>query len=244
VGQQHEIDYIKTVAQVENVAEEEFRNYLRRKPYGDPDAADYLIDLGQILRFLPKPPARILDLGVGSGWTSEAMARMGHEVVGLDISPDMIALASERVSPGLNLRFQAFDYEKRVPFPPFDAVVMYDSLHHAVDEQAVIQTVATALLPGGRFICIEPGTGHSTAPHSVEVMAKYGTTEKDMPYTYVRYLLLAAGFASVQQYVRIRQQSCVDLAAPSGVYEQIQHVVSLLHQTIHAGLTSTIVGYR
>jgi hypothetical protein len=75
-------------------------------------------------------------------------------------------------------------------------------------------------------------------------MAKYGTTEKDMPYTYVRYLLLAAGFASVQQYVRIRQQSCVDLAAPSGVYEQIQHVVSLLHQTIHAGLTSTIVGYR
>jgi SAM-dependent methyltransferase len=244
VGHQHEIDYIKTVAKVENVAEEDFRTYLRRKPYADPDAAEYLIDLGQILRFLPKPPARVLDLGVGSGWTSEAIARMGHEVIGIDISPDMIALANERLGPGLNLGFHAFDYEQEIPFAPFDAIVMYDALHHAVDEHAVIRQAAAALRPGGCFVCIEPGTGHSTAPHSVEVMAKYGTTEKDMPYSYVRTILLAAGFADVQQYVRLRQQPCVDLAPAAGAYEQIQHVVGLLHQTIHGGLTSTIVGRR
>jgi 2-polyprenyl-3-methyl-5-hydroxy-6-metoxy-1,4-benzoquinol methylase len=120
MGQQHEIDYIKTVAKVEKGPEEDFRNYLRRKTSGDPDATEYLIDLGQILRFLPKASARVLDLGVGSGWMSEAMARVGREVVGLDISPDVIALANERVAPGLNLHFQAFDYEQRIPFPAFE----------------------------------------------------------------------------------------------------------------------------
>lgn len=244
MGQQHEIDYIRTVAQVENVPEEDFRAYLRRKPYSDPDVAEYLIDLGQIMRFLPKAPARVLDLGAGSGWTSEAFARAGYTVVGLDISPDMIALANERVKPGMDLSFHAMDYERRIPFPPFDAVVIYDALHHALDEQAVIRQVASALVPGGRFICIEPGQGHSVAPHSVEVMQKYGTTEKDMPYSYIRYLLNAAGFSSVQQYVRIRQQPAVDLATSSGPFEQIQHVVGLVHQTVHNGFTSTVVAYR
>jgi hypothetical protein len=32
-------------------------------------------------------------------------------------------------------------------------------------------------------------------------------------------------------------------AVDSGVYDQIQHVVGLLRQTVQAGLTSTIVGY-
>lgn len=244
MGQQHEIDYIKTVAKVENVTEDAFRDYLRRKPFSDPDVAEYLIDLGQIMRFLPKAPARVLDLGVGSGWTSEAFARAGHTVVGLDISPDMIALADERVAPGLSLSFHAMDYERRIPFPPFDAVVIYDALHHALDEQAVIRQVAASLLPGGRFICIEPGKGHSVAPHSVEVMAKFGTTEKDMPYSYIKYLLTAAGFSEVQQYLRIRQQPGINLTTTSGPFEQIQHVVGLLHETLHNGFTSTVVAYR
>jgi hypothetical protein len=35
-----------------------------------------------------------------------------------------------------------------------------------------------------------------------------------------------------------------DLAPATGAYEQMEHVVGLLHQTIDGGLTSTIVGRR
>ena len=40
--------------------------------------------------FLPDPPARILDMGCGGGWTSIFFAKRGYEVVGQDISQDMI----------------------------------------------------------------------------------------------------------------------------------------------------------
>lgn len=63
------------------------------------------------MKLLPPPPARVLDLGVGSGWTSEMLARCGYRVVGLDIAPDMIAIARRRITGSLDLRFEVCDYE-------------------------------------------------------------------------------------------------------------------------------------
>ncbi len=90
----NEIDYIKKVCEVDKVSEPEFIHYLANKPFSDARTSDYLIDLGQIMRYLPPRPARILDLGVGSGWTSEIFARCDYEVVGLDIAADMIKIAN------------------------------------------------------------------------------------------------------------------------------------------------------
>src|SRR2546430_16388417 len=60
------------------------------KPFSDPGCGRYLAELGAILALLPPPPARLLDLGCGTGWTSVFFARAGYEVVGLDLAPDMI----------------------------------------------------------------------------------------------------------------------------------------------------------
>jgi len=46
------------------------RQHALDKPFSDSLCWRYLIDIGAILSLLPPPPARLLDLGAGSGWTS------------------------------------------------------------------------------------------------------------------------------------------------------------------------------
>ena len=42
---------------------------------------------------LPPAPARVLDLGTGTGHAALLIARLGHDVVGLDASEGMLAIA-------------------------------------------------------------------------------------------------------------------------------------------------------
>lgn len=240
MGKAGEVAYIDTVTRVDNVRREDFVRYLAEKPFSDGDAAGYLEDVAQMLGLLPPKPARILDLGTGSGWTSEFYARCGYEVVGLDISPEMIEIARHRIAPGLELSFAVSDYEEPASCGLFDAVTVYDALHHAIDESLAIRQAYDALKPGGWFLCLEPGRGHSQTEESVSVMKKYGTTEKDMPYDHVRELLERQGFSNVEQFLRVRQMPRVDLARPVGGFEQIQHFVGLIYETTRNGLTSLV----
>ena len=54
------------------------------KPFSDTNAGGFLIALGSIRLLLPPPPARILELGCGTGWVSCLLGKMGYEVVGQD----------------------------------------------------------------------------------------------------------------------------------------------------------------
>ena len=64
------------------------------EPFYDTNCGLYLTYIGTLMSLLPNPPAKVLDLGVGSGWTSVFLARRGYEVTGQDIAPDMIALVN------------------------------------------------------------------------------------------------------------------------------------------------------
>jgi 2-polyprenyl-3-methyl-5-hydroxy-6-metoxy-1,4-benzoquinol methylase len=195
----NEIAYVEEVARLNDVPLADFEKYLLNKPFSDPRCHEYLMDAAQIMSFLPTAPAKVLDIGVGSGWTSELFAKAGYEVTGIDISPDMIALAKRR---NCNARFLVSDYEVDAILGKYDAAVIYDALHHADDESLVIKNLLDALVPGGVLVTIEPGRGHSTSENSVSAVGKYGTTEKDMPYRYQKAIMKQAGFASVRQHPR------------------------------------------
>ncbi|WP_197022356.1 class I SAM-dependent methyltransferase [Candidatus Blastococcus massiliensis] len=45
---------------------------------------------------LPPPPARILDLGCGTGSVSVLLAELGHRVTGVDLSPRMVERATAK----------------------------------------------------------------------------------------------------------------------------------------------------
>jgi SAM-dependent methyltransferase len=167
------------------------------KPFSHPDCSKNLVDLGIIMALLPPPPARLLDLGCGTGWTSAFFARRGYRVTGQDIAPDMIQFAERNRSryEAKNLDFVVSDYESLAFEEPFDCAMFYDSLHHAVDERAALQSVFRALRPGGMLITHEPGTGHSGSPDSIQAMQQFGVTEKDMPPFHIRDLCLEIGFS-------------------------------------------------
>jgi SAM-dependent methyltransferase len=190
------------------------RNYLKTtgdagryhnlgKPFSDIQCSINLASIGTIIALLPPPPARILDMGCGAGWTSVFFAKRGYEVIGQDISEDMIDLAREnqtRQGVGDNLSFVSADYESIGVDDQFDAVIFFDCLHHAEDERSAMASAHRALKPGGLLITHEPGEGHSTAPGSIAAMELYGVTEKDMPPHLIIQHGLELGFASYRIY--------------------------------------------
>ncbi len=67
----------------------------------------------------------ILDVGTGTGFLAMLLAELGHRVVGVDISDEMLKIARKKAySYGLNVVFKKGDAEK-LPFDDrtFDAVV-------------------------------------------------------------------------------------------------------------------------
>ena len=159
---QGEIDYMKKIG-------EDSARGAYDKPFSHFTCSKNLVDMGLIMSLLPQPPARLLDLGCGTGWTSAFFARRGYRVVGQDIAPDMIDYARQNKTryEAAELEFIVSDYESLAFDDPFDCAVFYDSLHHAVDERAALQSVYRALRPDGILVTHEPGVGHSMNPDSI-----------------------------------------------------------------------------
>jgi SAM-dependent methyltransferase len=235
-----EINYVREVAIKNAVPLGDFQRYLLNKPFSDPRCYEYLMDMAQVLALLPPAPRKLLDVGVGSGWTSELFAKAGYQVLGLDISGDMIDLAKQR---NCNAEFLVSDYEVG-PIPgKFDVAVIYDALHHADNEGLVIKNVFNALSDDGIFITVEPGAGHSKTPDSVQAMEKYSTTEKDMPFHHQRALMMRVGFGRVDQYVRISQTPVEEVASMKGRLKYIKHGFMRAHRTSR-GFTSVVVARK
>ena len=187
------------------------------KPFSDAHCSDYLMDVGSILSLLPPLPARILDVGVGTGWTSVFFAQRGYDVVGQDICPDMIALANQNKARAQrsNVSFVVSDYESLGYQSEFDAAVFYDSLHHAVDEKLALKSIYTALRPGGICITLEPGEGHANSKTAVNAVRLYGTTEKDMPPLHIMRVGAQVGFRAFRVHARCEEPKLLlDSTAP------------------------------
>lgn len=172
------------------------RRHALGKPFSDDHCLQYLVNLSVFMSVMRPPPARIVEFGCGTGWLSLIFAERGYEVVGVDISPDAIALAEQlRAARCLSrASFRTADYEEVRIDPPADYVIFHDALHHAESEAAALRAAYAALAPGGMVICIEPGDGHSIAPGSVHAVQEYGVHEKDMPPRTIIRHARAAGF--------------------------------------------------
>jgi len=172
------------------------------KPFSDPACHRYLIGMGAMMSLLPQPPAMVLDLGCGTGWTSVFLARRGYEVTGVDISPDMIFQGNRNKQRAqlANLRFMVADYENLSFGGMFDAVLFCDSLHHAVDEREVIAAAYRALKAGGICLTSEPGRGHVAEPASLAGGRNSAAVEKDMPIRKIFALGRHAGFRDFRAY--------------------------------------------
>ncbi len=115
--------------------------------------------VGLARRFLDAP-ARILELGCGSGRVTIALARAGHHVVGVDASPEMLARLRtrlERMAPSLRERItlhqadlRDFDVGERFPLV-VSAFNTIEHLYTRTELAACLAKVERHLAPGGHF---------------------------------------------------------------------------------------------
>ena len=147
-----------------------------RKPFSQDDRARLLVEIGTVISLLPDPPARLLDLGCGPGWTSAFFAQCGYEVVGVDFSPEAIAAAQDAYRiPGLSFRQHDWDEPLDPSLGTFDAAVFIDCLHHSMDETGPLRTAYAALRgPGSICVVCEPGTGHAVSAGSLHAVEVFG----------------------------------------------------------------------
>jgi ubiquinone/menaquinone biosynthesis C-methylase UbiE len=190
-----EIDFMK------NIGEKGVQEVMQ-KPFSNDMCGEYLVSIGAIMLLLPRPPATLLDLGCGAGWTSIFFAKRGYQVTGVDIAPDMIRCAHEcqQRDNELAIRFMVSDYESLDFNESFDCAVFYDALHHAVDEQEALRAAYRSLKPGGICIISEPGRGHEQDPRTIEAVKAYNVTEKGMPPKKVASLAKKIGFSRITIY--------------------------------------------
>lgn len=99
--------------------------------------------------------ARVLDLGCGSGTYSIWFAELGGQVVGLDVSETMIALARDRSRErGAQLDFRVADIREPLPFgeEEFDLVFTGTALHYVEDLEAAMKEAARVMKRDGRLV--------------------------------------------------------------------------------------------
>lgn len=104
------------------------------------------------------PGARVLDLGCGQGRDALFIARLGHEVVGVDYSPVGIAqLAEDAATEGLPIEAVVADLADYIPDGAFDVVLFDRTLHilSAVSRLTVVERCAECVAPGGFLLIVD-----------------------------------------------------------------------------------------
>jgi SAM-dependent methyltransferase len=105
-----------------------------------------------------------LDVGCGSGRLTTVLTGAGYRVVGLDVSPGMLALARERY-PGSH--FIQADICTWTPPEQYDLVIAWDSIFHVphAEQRGVVGKLCDALAPGGSVLFTAGGIdGEVTGP--------------------------------------------------------------------------------
>jgi ArsR family transcriptional regulator len=111
----------------------------------------------------------LLDAGTGTGRMLELLGPQARRAVGIDVSPDMLAIARDRLlSAHISHAQVRLADTYRLPFnggpSGFDVVLFHQVLHYLDDPGAAVLEAARVLAPGGRLLVAD------FAPHQEEFL--------------------------------------------------------------------------
>jgi SAM-dependent methyltransferase len=116
-------------------------------------------ELEEYFATLSQTPARVLEIGCGTGTNAIWMAKKGCDVVATDLSPAAIGAALEKQGDsGTKVNFQVSDIIEKSPVPPSSVDFVFDrGVFHVMPpdmRRVFIDRVAEALDENGFWLCL------------------------------------------------------------------------------------------
>jgi SAM-dependent methyltransferase len=147
--------------------------YDQLTPYRERGDIDFFVEMAQA------SGGPVLEVGCGTGRVLIPTARAGIEIVGLDLSPFMLAVCRQRLAeepPEVQGRVQLVERDMRdfdlgqqfalvtVPFRPFQHLTTVE------DQMACLHSIHRHLAPGGRLVLdlFNPSIPYLAAPEKLE----------------------------------------------------------------------------
>ena len=122
------------------------------------DQTTYEVKL-ELTREYFTPESNVLEFGCGTGATAILHAPYVAEIDALDVSPEMIRIAREKLSATAieNVSFSVADMDSFAAKPnSYDVAIGLNILHLLDDRMAAMSQAYAALKPGGYFISSTP----------------------------------------------------------------------------------------
>jgi peptidoglycan/xylan/chitin deacetylase (PgdA/CDA1 family) len=98
---------------------------------------------------------RVLEIGCGEGWLSEALAPLAEQLIAIDISNIALERARRRCAAHERVTFEQMNAFRTLPAGPFDLIVCAEFLYYAQDRFALAnmtKRLASLLCPHGHLV--------------------------------------------------------------------------------------------
>jgi SAM-dependent methyltransferase len=191
-------------AEIDRYAGGEDTEYLLTKPFSRINRvqnARLLHSFLAVVEQLRVPPeGRVLDLGAGSGWVSELLAKFGYRPFSLDLSTALLTLGKERLErERVTPRLAAGDMT-RLPIATssMEAVIVMDALHHVPAAADVYREAYRVLVEGGQFALAEPGEGHAETEKARSERIEHHVHEREVHMFEAIAHARSAGFTDIK----------------------------------------------
>lgn len=104
--------------------------------------------------FKAKKGMKVLDVGCGTGNFSIKLAKMGCEVVGIDVSEEMLKVAEAKArEEGLNIKFYKMDaHQMEFEDNTFDGVLSVTAFEFLKEPEKAIEEIFRVLKPNGQLL--------------------------------------------------------------------------------------------
>lgn len=129
------------------------------------NAPEVLLDLLRAEGGAEDASLDVLDLGRGSGWCGPLFRPFARRLVGVDLSPRMLAIAAGKHVYDALIQAEMLEYLARTS-GGLDVVIAANVLMYFGDLSSLVDGVARVLSPGGRFLFdVEKGDGSKPGFH-------------------------------------------------------------------------------
>jgi ubiquinone/menaquinone biosynthesis C-methylase UbiE len=205
--------------------------YTTSPAHTDKTVLDRVVELAR-----PKPIDLVLDVATGTGHTAFALAPHVHQVIAIDLTPEMIAQGEKlkAASAMQNVEFRIADAHA-LPFDDgtFDLVTCRRAAHHFVNLAGALHEMKRVLRIGGRLIVDDRSVPEDdfvdVTMNHLDVLHDRSHVREYRPHEWER-MLLEAGFSveAIEPYIRHRPLSALtEKADPEDAIEIETRVAAL-----------------